>query len=132
MSDQHFFTERLVVRGYLDFRGDSGQIAILFSVLCSQHQRDERGPRLTDFQTELAGNVIPERSRSQFWYRKPARCNHQNWRAKFDGFRANDESIRPANLLNLAVQDDLYSSGPAFGFEHFQNVLRGMVAEKLA
>ncbi len=36
------------------------------------------------------------------------------------------------NLVNVAVQDNLNPRGPAFGFEHFHDVLRGAVAEKLA
>ena len=36
------------------------------------------------------------------------------------------------NFLDFAAQDDLYSRGPAFAFEHFQDVLRGTVAEELA
>ena len=33
---------------------------------------------------------------------------------------------------NIAVQNNLHSRGAAFGFEHFHNILRGTVAEKLA
>ena len=34
--------------------------------------------------------------------------------------------------MNFAVQNNLYSCGRAFGFEHFHDILGGAVAEKLA
>ena len=51
---------------------------------------------------------------------------------KFAGLGANDEFVRASNLLNVAVQNNLHSCGTAFGFEHFHDILRGAVAEKLA
>ena len=53
-----------------------------------------RGPGFTDFQAELAGDVISERSRPELRDRKPARRDHQDRSAKFGGFCANDESVR--------------------------------------
>src|SRR5229473_137406 len=121
-----------MVRGNLDFRGNAGQIAILSAVFCAKHKRYESGPGFTDLQPELAGDIVTQRSRSQLWNRKAARCYDQDWRMKFVGFSANDKFVSTSNLLNFAVQNKLYSSSPALGFEHFQNILRGAVAEKLA
>ena len=132
MRDQHFLPERLVVRGNLDFRGDSGQIAILLAVFCPQHERHERGPGFADLHPELAGDVIPQRGRAYFWNRKSACRYDQDWGMKFAGLGANDEFVRASNLLNVAVQNNLHSCGPAFGFEQFHDILRGAVAEKLA
>lgn len=64
MGDQHFLPEGLMVRGNLDFRGDSGQIAITLAVFCAHHKRDKRGPGFADLHAELAGEVIPQRGRA--------------------------------------------------------------------
>ena len=128
----NIFSRKVVVRGNLDFRGDSRQIAILLAVLCPSTSGTSAGLVSLDLQAELAGDVISQRSRSKFWDRKSARGHDQDWRMKFAGLRANDEFVRAANFLNVAVQNNLYSRGAAFGFEHFHNILRGTVAEKLA
>jgi len=51
---------------------------------------------------------------------------------KLAGIRADYEFVGAANLLNVAVQNNLYSCSPALGFEQFHNILGGTVAEKLA
>jgi len=51
---------------------------------------------------------------------------------KFAGLCAGDESVRAADFVNFAVQNDLYSRVLALGFEHLHDILRGAVAEKLA
>src|SRR5271169_5266601 len=51
---------------------------------------------------------------------------------KFAGIRADYKIVRAPNLLNLAVQNNLYSRGTALGFEQFHNILGGTIAEKLA
>ena len=51
---------------------------------------------------------------------------------EFAAARVHDEFVPAPNFLNLAIQENLHSGGPAFDFQHIQNSLRGTVAEKLA
>ena len=51
---------------------------------------------------------------------------------KFFRFRANDKSIRAANVANIAIENNIHAGGTAFGFEHVHDLARGMVAEELA
>src|ERR1700693_5603546 len=51
---------------------------------------------------------------------------------KLAGIRADYKFVLAPDFLNVAVQNNLYSCGPALGFEQLHNILGGAVAEKLA
>src|ERR1700674_3823027 len=51
---------------------------------------------------------------------------------KLGGIRPDYKFVRAPDLLNVAVQNDLYSCSTALGFEQVHNILGGAVAEKLA
>ena len=132
VGDQHLFPESLMIRGNDDFRGDACQIAILLAIAGSQHERHKCGSRGLDLQPKLPCEVISQRSRSQFWNRKSAGRHHQDRRMELAGLRADDKLVCASNVMNVAVQNDLYPRSAAFDFEHFHDVASGTVAEELA
>lgn len=132
MRDEHFFAERVTSCGSHDIGGKAGQIAKRRAVFVLQHKRNQSRSGWLHFQSELAGKIVSKRRRSDLWNRKPTRRDHQDRRLKFFRFRANDKSIRAANVANIAIENNVHAGGTAFGFEHVHDLARGMVAEELA
>src|SRR5208337_4580492 len=132
MGEKHFFAEGRV-GGFGDyFRGNAGEGGVALAIGRSEDERDEAGAGRDDFQAELAGEVVAKGGRAQFGDGESAGSYHERCGDVFGGV-AEDYELRIArDLDDLAVQDDLYAGGAAFGFEHVGDVAGGVVAEELA
>ncbi len=101
-------------------------------IVFGEHQRNERRPGVHDFQPELSREIVAERRGTNFGNGKPASRYYQRWSAKFVRAGSRREFGGVLNFLYLCVQKDLDAGIAALRLQHFRDVLRGAVAEKLA
>ncbi len=97
-----------------------------------EDERDERGARFDNLQTELTGEIVAVGGGTDFGDGEAACGDDQDWSAEFGGVGADDEFGGVLNFLDFGVEKDLDFGIAALGFEHVGDVLRGAVAEKLA
>src|SRR5258708_5432628 len=64
MSDQHLFAEWPPVERCDHLGRNASQIAIMGAILRTQHQWDKPRPRVTNLESKLARQVVPQRSRT--------------------------------------------------------------------
>ena len=77
--------------GYDDLCGNTGEIAVVVAVFWMESERDESGPWCDDFQTELAGEIVPESGGAHFGDGQATSSYDQNGCAEFTGFGAGHE-----------------------------------------
>jgi hypothetical protein len=117
MSNQHFFAKRGTARAGNHFRGNAGQVAILFLRLPAKNEWNERGPCGLNFQCKLFCHIVSKRCGAHFWNGKPAGGNEQGWRAKFLVLRLHNKFSRLGNFANSLVQAYFDAAIAAFRFQ---------------
>src|SRR4051794_22651401 len=112
---------------------DSGQVAPVLPVSVREYQRNECGTRLNDFQSEPAGDVIPEGRSSDFRNRQSSGSDNNGVRLPFAAGRLNHESLRAVSYIgDAAVRHQSHGGLTALRQEHVENATRRTVAKELS
>ncbi len=132
MGEEHFFAEGIFIGGGDDFGGDAGEIGVTLAVGGVEEERNESGARGNDLQAELSGEVVAEASGAHFGDGEAASGDDEGGGAVFGGIGADDEGGSAADFADVGVDGDFHTGRAALGFEHGDDLHRGVVAEKLA
>jgi hypothetical protein len=132
MREQHFFAKGMTIGGGSDGGGNTSQVAVKTLVFLIQNKRDERRPRLQNFQPELPSEIVTKNGCTDFGDGKAAGGHNEDGCAKFVGICSHREFSAAFDLLDFGVQKYLDAGISAFGLKHIGDVVRAAVAEKLA
>ena len=133
MRDQHLFPKRLTIGACDHLSRNARQIAILAAALSIERKRNQRGPA-----SRGSSVRIDERYRSQMPSLPFSESKVRRLPPPVPAREIPSESVdtvKPASCRTsriCAIHKYLHPGRPAFRFEHFRNVGRRAVAEKLA
>ena len=132
MGEQRRLAELCLARDGGDVAGDAGKFAEQ-QVFALQCQRDQRGARFDDFQSELAGKVIGEAGGAHLGDRRPASGDHQPWRGETAVLRLDRIVVAVVrNGRDLLPQRECAACALDLVHEHVDDLARRAVAEQLA
>src|ERR1700750_1246635 len=121
MRDQHLLAELGMVGRSNGFGGNSRKVAVTLAIGGAQNEGHERGTRLFNFQSELAGKIVSETGCTHLPDGESPGSDNERWRAEFVFFGANDELGCARNFTDPRVQENLNTRSAALCLEHVEN-----------
>src|ERR1700751_6022528 len=107
--------------GYDDLCGNTGEVAVVVTILWTESERDEGRPWCDDFQTELAGEIVAESGGAHFGDGEATGGYYQNGCAEFAGFGERHEFGAALDFPNFAFRKNFHSRGLAFRVQHISD-----------
>src|SRR5579862_560128 len=132
VGNEHVLVEAATSNGGDDASRDSGEIAEALLIGLKKHERHERGARLDDLESEVAGEVVAEAGGAHLWDGQASRSNDECGSAELAAMGQHVEGVVAADFGDVGVAEEGDAGFCGFGEQHVEDVAGGAVTEELS